>query len=193
MSKNGAVWHEDIFEEMSQFESEKGKESLNGGFKGLVLNRLSYLLEGLAVDVEVCPQRLESAHESWVNDIDRVSTHEMGGGPLDYFKRSAYFSYWLRRRSPVIKFNFDEEYQKSLKVSEAYYLDFLNRYINEHLAFDLAREICLNFTLAKDGFSTTGEQFSISSDFVHDLNYCQKEKNLSPQAMNLILRSLFGA
>ena len=187
--------HDDIFEEMKTFKINPGEHPavINGGFWGVITKHLEYLVEGLGLTIEVCPQRLKSAHKLWHEDLNRSAQNDMGGGHLDHFKHAGYLAFWIRRATPVIRIDFDKSKYDRLSASDKYYVDFLIQFSNEHLAFTLGYEICLFFECYRVGMPLDPKAFGYSSAFAHDMNSTLKRKNMSPHALNLIYRALFMA
>lgn len=188
-----AQCHDDIFAEMKQYSSDPGGTPvlINGGFSGVVTKHMAYLSDGLGVRVELCPLRLKSAHNLWLKDLKRVSENDMGNGNLDHFKHAGYLAFWIRRASPLIRIDFEEEAFEKLSEGDQYYVDFLTQFGNEHLAFTLGYEICLFFECYKISAPKDPKAFGFDSPFAHDINSTLKRKNMSPHALNLIYRALF--
>lgn len=188
-----AMCHDDIFEEMALFESDISSNPImkNGGFLGVVTKHMAFLVEGLGIEIELCPKRLKSAHKLWQDDLRHSSERDMAGGKLDQFKQAGYLAFWLRRASPIIRIGFDKSQVMKLSESDQYYLDFLIQFGNEHLAFTLGHEICLFFQCNRRDMPLDPKAFGFDSAFAHDINSTMKRKNMSPHALNLIYRALF--
>ncbi|MEO9894795.1 MAG: hypothetical protein ABJD13_02490 [Paracoccaceae bacterium] len=188
-----AICHDDIFDEMTYFDIETGEDEIakNGGFLGVVSRHMRFLVEGLGIEVELCPKRLKSAHTLWQEDLKHSSDMDMDGRHLDHFKHAGYLAFWLRRASPIIRIDFDKSKIENLPKSERYYLDFLVQFGNEHLAFTLGHEICMFFQCYRVDMPVDPKAFGFDSAFAHDMNSTMKRKNMSPHALNLIYRALF--
>lgn len=188
-----AQCHDKILDELRDFRAdpEKMDYAINGGFSGVVTKHLAYLTDGLGVEVELCPRRLRSAHGLWLDDLNNSSKRDMKGGMLDEFKHAGYLSFWLRRATPIIHIRPKKEALAKLNEKDRYYLHFLLRFGNEHLAFTLGYEICLYFVCNRASRPLDPSAFAYDADFVHDIHSTLKRKNMSPHAMNLIYRSLF--
>jgi hypothetical protein len=143
----------------------------------------SYMVDGTGITIEICPSRLSFAHHFWQKDLVRVSKREFDGGELDHFKQSGHLSYWLRRQSPVIRWDISGSNHEE-------YANFLVTCGNEHFSFMLGYRLCLYFECNKD-IPFNESKFALSSKYVRDTCYFLKQKNVSPHALALIFRSIF--
>lgn len=141
--------------------------------------------------------RLEEAHGSWLNDLDRVGSNEPNlAKGLDHFKQAGHLAFWLRRLSPLIEAidatdSLQDAGSYGLDKAGIAFRDLLKPYANEYLAFDLGYQIINYYEHArKDRKAVT---VKLNNDYYQTVCHFMKFKNVSPHALHLIYKSLFWA
>lgn len=147
------------------------------------------------------------AHALYLKDIYRLENMENGGNPAEETKRAAFLAYWLRRLSPI------HGILSRPNVSLAEDDIFLRLYANEFCALDLAFRLIRYFEVQKiarlienspkanlildEGYQVKLEKlcdirsYALPKDYIKDFCHLLKEKNLSPHALYVIMKSLF--
>ena len=128
---------------------------------------------------------MKDAYQSYKGDIERLNGN-MKTKP-DHFKCAGCLSYWLRRHSPVYKF---QESEKNILSPEQQKLrDIIKDYGNAYLAFMLGYRACEFFQ--KNSKEVKKLPSNIDEDYIETVCYLMKYKSISPHAMGMIFRSLF--
>ena len=152
------------------------------------------------------------AHATYLKDILELQQQQNQGRPLQWAKHASFMAYWLRRVSPIHHILGTTDTLAAPTDRER----FLVRFANEFCAFNLAYAITRYVEARRDvnvnryvrssilDFSTPqGESgvheymlqderaYLIPEALVVDICHCMKEKNMSPLALYLIVRSLF--
>ena len=141
--------------------------------------------------------RLIEAHGAWINDIDRVATHEKNlEDGLDHLKHAGHLAFWVRRLSPLVEAqdetkNLADAAGYDLSTHEIDFRELLLGYANEYLAFDIGYQIARYYEIAKEGGSARAESLVISRDYYRTMCHFLKYKNVSPHGLHLVYKSLF--
>jgi hypothetical protein len=144
------------------------------------------LSEDYGCKVWLSRARLDQARKLWMDDIDRVRLDS--STTPDHFKQAGHLAYWLRRRLVTNSIQPDET-SGGAELQEV----FLN-YGNEICAFRIGFSICLGFEtrhLDKATRLALLPELILDHEFVVETAKLLHFKNVSPQALYLIYRSLF--
>lgn len=129
------------------------------------------------------------AHEAWeayCGDVDRMQISMPNGKQPDHFKRCGCLAYWLRRNSPVIRWHEDPpSIARESPLKE--WRTLFEKCGNAFLAFALGYHICHYYEAQKGNAPRRKPDL----DYLEDMCYVMKRKNLSPHAMGMVYRSLF--
>ncbi|RYC31894.1 hypothetical protein D3273_10690 [Lichenibacterium minor] len=141
--------------------------------------------------------RLVEARGAWLNDVDRVGSHEkhLVNG-LDHFKQAGHLAFWLRRMSPLIEASDPtQDIQDSsgyeLDETESAFRDLLFAGPNEYLAFDFGFQIVRFYEMARIDRVTPCPDIRPSRDYYQTTCHFLKYKNVSPHGLHIIYKSLF--
>lgn len=132
------------------------------------------------------------AHDAWeayCGDVERMQNVSMPEGKEpDHFKRCGCLAYWLRRSSPVIDLGArDGVYIVTDNPMKEWRILF-QKYGRAFLAFALGYHICLYYELEAGGKPPSrGPDW----DYLENVCYVMKCKNISPHAMGMVYKSFF--
>ena len=145
--------------------------------------------EYAALNPQYSRDLVHDAHQSYVWDVNRLEDN-MKTSP-DHFKICGYLAYWLRRNSPVIRWNetaphhrIDEDTRKAREL--------IFEFGRSFHAFMIGYRVCWFFERNKQAALPAARLLpAINGDYIRVVCYAMKYKNVSPHAMGLIYRSLF--
>lgn len=141
----------------------------------------------LRLSVRLSAARIEQAQRIWVDDVTRIRIEEPEAIP-DHFKQAAHLAYWLRRRLVTNTIIADEE----LGGTDLQRM-FIN-YGNEICSFRMAFRLCLGFVTRKlhaDQRKALLAKIHLDHDFLIEIAKLLHYKNVSPQSLYLMYKSLF--
>ena len=136
---------------------------------------------------------MHDAYQSYLWDIKRLEDN-MDTKP-DHFKICGYLAYWLRRNSPVVRWdNQDGVSRHGIDQDTKKTADLIFEFGRSFHAFMIGYRVCWFFEHNKE--ATLPETVrrplpTIDEDYIRVICYAMKYKNASPHAMGLIYRSLF--
>lgn len=142
----------------------------------------------------ISERRVHDAHLGWCRDLVRVPQIELDlSDGLDHFKRCGHLTYWLRRSQPLIGAEdksglYTYEGGSELTPDEAEFRELLWAYGNEYLAFDLGVQFCRFYELDRGG---PRANMVIPTHYIQTICNFLKFKNVGPDALFLVFRSLF--
>jgi len=175
---------DDIFEKI---EAENIKES-EECFGNLVRCEFDNLVNYASVSPKYNATLLCDAYQSYRWDAQRLDDNMPDSPTPDHFKLSGYLAYWLRRNSPVTKFEPTEE-EHRLTTEAKQLRQFLFEYGRVYLPFMMGYRICWFFERNKEGGKRLPD--FIDADYINTACYFLKYKNVSPHSLGLVYRSLF--
>ncbi|MBE8159025.1 MAG: hypothetical protein HAW59_06540 [Betaproteobacteria bacterium] len=162
-------------------------------FKKFVVTEYKYDAEQMAAFVPRFSDDLfHDAHQAYMWDVERLDGN-MKTTPdhsPDHFKRAGLLAYWLRRRSPILRWDkYMDMDDCNLDDAQKKWREFIFNYGREFHAFSLGYRICWSMEWNKEQESPMPKV--ISEKRLTHICYFMKYKSVSPHAMGLIYESLF--
>lgn len=162
------------------------------------------IAEDYGCDIRLSAARLEQAHRTWLDDVQRIrleaeadegyaqnvpnERQEAGAAVADHFKQAAHLAYWLRRRLVTNSILPNEELGGTELQS------IFTRYGNEICSFRMGLALCIGFQTRKfhpDQRRSILTEVHLDHSFVVEIAKLLHYKNVSPQSLYLIYKSLF--
>lgn len=151
-------------------------------FSERVKDRYAWTLSRAGIVPVFSDKRLSDAWHAYCWDRDRLVHSMPSESEPDHFKLSGHLAYWLRRFSPVIKY--EEVAESSGQVSEEI-RELIFEYGAEYLAFDLGYAICHHFA------APFPREPDWRTENTRKVCYFMKFKSVSPHALGLIYDAIF--
>lgn len=147
-----------------------------------------FAIAGVAkLDLEFSRVAAHSAYEAYCGDVKRMVISMPKGKEPDHFKRCGCLAYWLRRNSPVIGWHAQEDAFLATESPLKEWRTFFEKYGHAFLAFALGYHICHYYEAQKGN----APRRKPGLDYLGDMCYVMKYKNISPHAMGMVYRALF--
>lgn len=149
------------------------------------------IAENYGCDVTLSAARLEQAHRIWMDDVHRIRIDEEAeetGATPDHFKQAAHLAYWLRRRVVTNSIRPDPE-RGGVELQNTFV-----KYGNEICSFRMGFSLCLGFEtrhLHEQHRQQLLSEAYLDHNFVVETAKLLHYKNVSPQSLYLIYKSLF--
>lgn len=192
---NGSLFRTDIFEDFQDYRK----------FKYILTINCQLLARRYGCSLKISERKVRNLHDLYLQErtrgIDQGSPKSMT--QLDHLKDAAYFCFWFRRSSPIGEVHFlstlgeRQTWPQGIAPADAS-RDLFSLYADEVCAFLLSFWIVSYFeyiVIRKEPIpelpiSSTAEADSVYSH-LREICSMLKHKNMSPQAIYLMLKFLF--
>jgi hypothetical protein len=150
----------------------------------------------LYLQFHLSEDRLEDTFSLWRRDVDRVQRREYDEGELDQYKLAGYLCYWLRRMSPIVSINESSAIgllSGGTSVMEELFVEqeFLYKYANEFMAFDVGLLMCRNVQIWRELGPNDKRAYVVAKrPFLDNICEVLKTRNMSPHAMYMVYHAL---
>lgn len=190
------LFRSDIFEDFQEYRK----------FKYIVTTNCALLVRLYGCSIKLSSRKLKNFHDLYKNErqrgLDKGSPEGMV--ELDHLKDAAYFCFWFRRSSPIGQVHFlstlgeRNSWPDGIAPADAA-RDLFSRYADELCAFLLSFHIVAYFeyvVIRKEKripklFITGTAEANAVYDHLQEICSMLKHKNMSPQAIYLMLKFLF--
>ena len=134
------------------------------------------------------------AYQSYIWDIDRLKENMKKDSKTmtpDHFKLCGYLAYWLRRNSPITRWDeVDGKSRHQMSKKEKQVREVIYDFGRAFSAFMVGYRICYFLEHNKESEESKLSR-PIDESYIRAVCYCMQYKNVSPHALGLIYRSLF--
>ncbi|MBF0604575.1 MAG: hypothetical protein HQL07_12895 [Nitrospirae bacterium] len=154
-------------------------------FRDFVYNASELMVLPYGLDPYFSRQYTEEVYDAWIDDLKRVSRHDMKSEELDHFKHASHLCFWIRRMGPILELMEKDSFPPDSHGDKGRELDLITKYRNEYLAFRIGLTIC-------GDFEPHSKHPKLTYDYIASLCRFMRYKHVSPHALFLIYKSLFS-